>query len=131
LPDGTPGYSSPFSKGISTLSNAIALPIKAIIYSHSHYALGGGAMVDDPKSVMVIGHPQFNETVQANLAGGGAPSAIPELGPVLRARAAVQFNNFLPSDGEDAALAGRIDVKPFDFLPVTQTVKDGKTLDVD
>lgn len=30
-------------------------PIKAIIYSHSHYALGGGAMVDDPKSVLVLG----------------------------------------------------------------------------
>lgn len=32
-------------------------PIKAIIYSHSHYALAGCAMVDDPKMVMVIGHP--------------------------------------------------------------------------
>ena len=32
-------------------------PIKAIIYSHSHYALGGGAMVDEPTSVIVIGHP--------------------------------------------------------------------------
>ena len=34
-------------------------PIKAVIYSHSHYALAGGAMVDDPKSVMVIGHPKL------------------------------------------------------------------------
>jgi hypothetical protein len=48
-------------------------PIKAIIYSHSHYALGGGAMVDDPASVIVIGHPKLNETVTRNLQGGGAP----------------------------------------------------------
>ena len=87
-------------------------PIKAIIYSHSHYALAGGAMVDDPKSVMVIGHPKLNETVHANLQGGGAPSAIPELGPVLTARAAVQFSNFLPTEGPDATLAKRLQVKP-------------------
>ena len=105
-------------------------PIKAIIYSHSHYALGGGAMVDDPASVMVIGHPKLNETVQNNLAGGGAPSAIPELGPVLTARAAIQFSNFLPDDGEDATLAGRIKTKPFAILPVTHPVEDGEVLDV-
>ena len=51
-------------------------PIKAIIYSHSHYALGGGEMVDDPDSVMVIGHPKLNETVEANLQSGGDPSAL-------------------------------------------------------
>ncbi len=40
-------------------------PIKAIIYSHSHYALGGAALVDDPNSVMVIGHPKLNDTVKS------------------------------------------------------------------
>ena len=49
------------------------------------------------KSVMVIGHPKLNETVQANLQGGGAPSATPNLGPCCTARAAVQFSNFLPT----------------------------------
>lgn len=105
-------------------------PIKAIIYSHSHYALAGGAMVDDPRSVVVIGHPKLNETVKANLAGGGAPSAIPELGPVLTARLAVQFNNFMPDEGPDARLAAQLKVKEPAFLPVTQTVEDGQTLDV-
>jgi len=105
-------------------------PIKAFIYSHSHYALGTGAMVDDPKSVEVIGHPKLNETVAANLRGGGAPSAIPELGPVLTARAAVQFNNFLPDTGPDAGLAPGLQVKEFVFLPVTRTVEDGETLTV-
>ena len=42
-------------------------------------------MVDDPGSVEVIGHPEVNATVATNLRGGGAPSAIPELGPVLTA----------------------------------------------
>jgi alkyl sulfatase BDS1-like metallo-beta-lactamase superfamily hydrolase len=105
-------------------------PIKAIIYSHSHYALGGGAMVDDPKSVMVIGHPELNETVRTNIEGGGAPSAIPELGPVLTARAAVQFNNFLPREGPDAAIAARIAPKPPAFLSVNTPVQDGQTLNV-
>ena len=105
-------------------------PIKAIIYSHSHYALGGGAMVDDPKSVTVIGHPKLNDTVKVNLQGGGAPSAIPEIGPVLTARAAVQFSNFLPKEGADASLAPSIVVKATAFLPVTQPVEDGQTLEV-
>jgi alkyl sulfatase BDS1-like metallo-beta-lactamase superfamily hydrolase len=105
-------------------------PIKAIIYSHSHYALGTGPLVDDPKTVEIIGHPKLNETVEANLRGGGAPSAIPELGPVLTARAAVQFNNFLPTTGPDAGLAPGLTVKELSFLPATRTVEDGQTLTV-
>jgi alkyl sulfatase BDS1-like metallo-beta-lactamase superfamily hydrolase len=105
-------------------------PIKAIIYSHSHYALGGGAMVDDAKSIKVIGHPKLNDTIKANLEGGGAPSAIPELGPVLTARAAVQFNNFLPHEGPDASVGARIKLEPPAFLPVDIAVEDGQTLTV-
>jgi hypothetical protein len=104
-------------------------PIRAIFYSHSHYALGGGNMVDDSKSVMVLGHPKLNETVQANLQGGGAPSAIPEIGPVLTARAAIQFSNFLPTDGEDATLAAKLQVRAPAFLPVNRPVNDGETVD--
>ena len=106
-------------------------PVKAIIYSHSHYALGGGALVDNPDDVLVIGHPKLNETVENNLRGGGAPSAIPEVGPILSARATIQFNNFMPPDGPDAALAGKIEGgKPIAFLPATRTVKDGEELNV-
>ncbi len=103
-------------------------PIKAIIYSHSHYALGGGAMVDDPASVTVIGHQKLNETVKTNLEGGGAPSAIPELGPVLSARMLVQFSNFLPLEGEDASIAARIKIKEPAFLPVNTPVEDKQEL---
>ena len=106
-------------------------PVKAIIYSHSHYALGGGALVDNPDDVLVIGHPKLNETVENNLRGGGAPSAIPEVGPVLSARALIQFNNFMSPDGPDAALAGKIEGgKPIAFLPATRTVKDGEEWNV-
>lgn len=105
-------------------------PIKAIIYSHSHYAMGGGAMVDDPKSVMVIGHPLLNDTVQTNLQAGGAPAAIPELGPVLTARALMQFGMYMPKEGEDAWLSARIEFKPTAFLPATVTPRDGETLNV-
>jgi glyoxylase-like metal-dependent hydrolase (beta-lactamase superfamily II) len=55
-------------------------PIKVIIYSHSHYALGAGALVDNPDDVLIIGHPKVNETVESSLKGGGSPSAIPEVG---------------------------------------------------
>ncbi len=106
-------------------------PIKALIYSHSHYALGGPAMVDDPSSVMIIGHPKLEETIKSNLLSGGAPAAIPELGPVLTARAAVQFNNFLPKEGPDAPLGATIVVgEKVGFLPPTKTVEDGEIVDV-
>ena len=70
-------------KAIAEISDK---PIKAIIYSHSHYALGAGALVDNPDDVLVIGHPKLNETVQSSLQGGGSPSAIPEVGPIMTAR---------------------------------------------
>ena len=105
-------------------------PIKAIIYSHSHYALGGGAMVDDPKSVMVIGHEKLNDTVKENLQSGGLKATIPELGPVMSARATIQFSNFLPTEGPDATLAGKLEFKEPAFLPVTHPVKDGGKLTV-
>jgi alkyl sulfatase BDS1-like metallo-beta-lactamase superfamily hydrolase len=106
-------------------------PIKVIIYSHSHYALGGGALVDNPDDVMVIGHPTVNDTVKANLQGGGAPSVYGEIGPVLTARAVVQMNNFLPEEGPDARLGGVIPIgKPISFLPAMVTPEHGETMDV-
>ncbi len=106
-------------------------PIKVIIYSHSHYALGGGALVDNPKDVLVIGHPKLNETVKSSLQGGGSPSAIPEVGPIMTSRVLVQFNNFMPDKGPDGALSGKLELgKPIAFLPANKTVKDKEELDV-
>lgn len=106
-------------------------PVRVIIYSHSHYAVGGGAMVDDPANVMVIGHPTVNETVQANIQGGGAPSVYGEIGPVLTGRAVVQMNNLMPEEGPDARLGGVIPFgKPLAHLPATVTPEHGETMDV-
>ncbi len=106
-------------------------PIKVIIYSHSHYAMGAGALVDDPKDVLVIGHPKLNETVESSLQGGGAPSAIPEVGPILTARTMSHFGLLLPEEGPDAGVAPKLEMgKPIAFLPATKTVEDGEELDV-
>jgi alkyl sulfatase BDS1-like metallo-beta-lactamase superfamily hydrolase len=106
-------------------------PVKVIIYSHSHYALGAGALVDNPDDVLVIGHPKLNATVQTSMQGGGSPSAIPEVGPYMTPRVLIQLNNFLPEEGPDAALSGKLEIgKPTAFIPANRTVKDGEELDV-
>ncbi len=106
-------------------------PVKVIMYSHSHYALGGGVFVDNPDDVLVIGHPTLNETVQNNLSGGGAPSAIPEIGPILSARALIQFSNFMPEEGPDASLQTKLILgQPIDFLPVNKAVENGETMNL-
>ncbi len=106
-------------------------PVKVIIYSHSHYSLGAGALVDNPEDVLIIGHPTVNQTVETALQGGGSPSAIPEVGPYMTPRVLIQFNNFMPTEGPDAAMAGKLELgKPIAFLPANRTVEDGEILDV-
>lgn len=115
-------------KAIKTISDK---PVKAIIYSHSHYTLGAGAFVDNPEDVMVIGHTTLNETVEIMLQSGGGPSAIPEVGPLLTARLFSQFNLLLPDEGPDAGITPKLDMgKPIAFLPVTKTVEDGELVEV-
>jgi len=49
----------------------------------------------------------------------------------MTARVLVQFNNFMPTEGPDAALSGKLEVgKPVAFLPANKTVQDGEELDV-
>ena len=115
-------------KAIKTISDK---PIKVIIYSHSHYAMGAGALVDDPKDVLIIGHPKLNETVDSALKGGGISSAIPEVGPILTARTMSHFGLLLPEKGPDAGVSAKLDMgKPIAFLPATKTVEDGEELEV-
>ena len=115
-------------EAIETISDK---PIKVIIYSHSHYAMGAGALVDNPDDVLVIGHPKVNETVETSLQGGGAPSAIPEVGPILTARTMSHFGLLLPEEGPDAGVVAKLDMgKPVAFLPATKTVEDGEELEL-
>ena len=106
-------------------------PIKAIIYSHSHYTFGAGALVDNPDDVLIIGHPKVNETVKSALEGGGIPSSIPEVGPILTARTISHFGINLPEKGPDASVTPKLEMgKPIAFLPANKTVEDGETVDV-
>lgn len=105
-------------------------PIKVIIYSHSHYAYGAGALVDNPDDVLIIGHPKVNETIEASMRGGGAPSAIPEVGPTMTARLLIQFNAYVPEEGPDANMMAKLDVGEFAMLPANETVENGEELDV-
>jgi len=115
-------------KAIETISDK---PIKVIIYSHSHYAMGGGALVDNPDDVIVIGHPKLNESVDSALKSGGIPSAIPEVGPILTARTISQFGLLVPAEGPDAGVSPQLDLgKPIAFLPATRTVEDGEELEL-
>ncbi|HID92601.1 MAG TPA: MBL fold metallo-hydrolase [bacterium (Candidatus Stahlbacteria)] len=106
-------------------------PIKVIIYSHSHYSMGAGALVDNPEDVLIIGHPKVNETVERSLRGGGVSSAIGEVGPILTARTISHFGLLLPEKGSDAGVAAKLEMgKPTAFLPANKTVEDGEELEV-
>ena len=113
-----------FSQEIKKLSPK---PVKAIIYSHSHYPHGASAIADGNKDVMVIGHPMINRNV---MTVGGLGTFFPELAPLQMARAAEQFNNYTPRQGPDAAVSGIIEFKEKGFLPVTRSVQDGEILTV-
>ncbi len=106
-------------------------PIIAIIYTHSHYALGAAAMVDNPKDVMIVGHPMVDQVVKENLESGGLKATIPELGPVMSARASIQFNNHLPTEGEDAPIGTKLEFHTPAYLQTTKTVQDGEKLTID
>ena len=105
-------------------------PIIAAIYTHSHYCMGTGVMVDNPKTAILIGHQKLNETVQNNFRSGGAIAQIPELGPVLTARQLIQFSNFLPDTGRDGLLGQRYRIKENAFLPANKTVDNGEIVKI-
>ncbi len=116
-------------KAIRTVSKK---PVKAIIYGHSHTVLGAGVLTEgNDKDVMVIGHPDLNEVVEANLQGGGAPAFYPELGPYLTGRGVIQFNAYMPEEGPDAFAVPLVLHPPESaFLPVNTPVQDGQEMTV-
>ena len=115
-------------KAVRTVSKK---PVKAIIYGHSHTTFGAGVFAEGNKDVMIIGHPNLNAVVEQNVKGGGAPAFFPELGPYLTARAAIQFNAFLPDKGPDAWVTPMVLAAPdMAFLPVNTPVEDGQEMTV-
>ncbi len=117
-----------FLEAIRTFSDK---PVKVIIYGHSHTCFGAGVLAEGNKDVMVIGHPGLNAVVEQNLKGGGAPAYFPELGPYLTARAVIQFNAYMPSEGPDAWVGPLLlPVSEMAFLPVNTPVEDGEIMTV-
>ena len=70
-------------------------PIKAIIYGHSHIVFGAEVLAEGNEDIQVIGHPNLNAVVEANMKAAGAPAYFQELGPYLTARMLIQFNAFM------------------------------------
>lgn len=73
-------------------------PIVAVIYSHSHYVNGTGALLGDDRSAKIIGHPRLN----GNMEMGGSGSLFPETAPLQISRTLQQFNYYSPESGPDA-----------------------------
>jgi alkyl sulfatase BDS1-like metallo-beta-lactamase superfamily hydrolase len=107
-------------------------PVKAIIYGHSHTAIGAGVLAEGNTDVMVIGHPDLNSVVKANLRSGGAPAYFPEIGPYLTARLAIQFNAYTPTEGPDAWVLPLILPLKLEsaFLPVNTPVENMQEMTV-
>lgn len=103
-------------------------PIHTVIYSHAHYAFGTQAFADAYQGELtVIGHPKLNHNISASL---GMGADIPELAPVLTARALQQFSVFLPSEGPDAEGKSPIG-KTQGFVPVNTPVSHGQAMTID
>ncbi|SMC92653.1 Alkyl sulfatase BDS1, metallo-beta-lactamase superfamily [Desulfocicer vacuolatum DSM 3385] len=101
-------------------------PIKAVIYSHSHYTQGTSALIQGESDVMIIGHPNLNE----NMKTSGLGSYFPELEPLQLARAMQQVNMFLPKEGPDAKYGLYLELNERGFVPVNTPVKNGQILNV-
>ena len=116
-------------EAIRTISDK---PIKAIIYGHSHTAFGARVLAEGNEDIQVIGHPNLNAVVEANMKAAGAPAYFPEIGPYLTARMLIQFNAFMPKEGPDAWVVPTTLPANFDsaFLPVNTPVEDGQVMTV-
>lgn len=103
---------------LSDIRKISAKPVTAIIYSHWHYVWGAGVIADGNAQVEIVAHPNLPK----NLAFPDLP--IPELDIVQSVRAMQQFNNFMPAEGQDAAIAPLMDFKPERaMLPPTRLVQ--------
>ena len=106
-------------------------PVKAIIYGHSHTCMGAGVLAEGNEDVMIIGHPGLNAVVEQNAKAGGSPAYFQEIGPYLTARALIQFNTFMPSEGPDAwVVPTNLTDMEAAFLPVNTPVEDGQVMTV-
>ncbi|MDD2058520.1 MBL fold metallo-hydrolase [Pseudomonas sp. GD03860] len=99
-------------------------PIKALIYSHSHYTKGARTLLEGEKDVLTIGHPKLNE----NMKIGGLGSYYPEVEPLQRSRAYQHAQIALPEQGPDGKAGFAVSIGESGFVPVNTPVQHGEEL---
>ncbi|MGF6773569.1 alkyl sulfatase BDS1-like metallo-beta-lactamase superfamily hydrolase [Paraburkholderia sp. GAS199] len=106
-------------------------PIKAIVYSHNHYAHGTQAFVREAPDAMIIGHHEVNRHLAEISTGFASGGEFPEAVPALTARYERQFALHLPPTGPDTGLAAIIPPgRAKGTVPATHLVHDGDELTV-
>ena len=106
-------------------------PIKAVIYSHNHYAHGTRPFIDDSPDAIVIGHHDVNRFLGEISTGFASGGEFPEAVPALTARYERQFALHLPPQGADTGLAAIIPPgKPKGTVQATHLVQDGQRMNV-
>ncbi|WP_233888298.1 alkyl sulfatase dimerization domain-containing protein [Paraburkholderia flagellata] len=104
-------------------------PIKAIVYSHNHYAHGTQAFTREAPDAMIIGHHQVNRHLAEISTGFASGGEFPEAVPALTARYERQFALHLPQQGPDTGLAAIIPPgRAKGTAPATHLVHDGDEL---
>ncbi|WP_281615992.1 alkyl sulfatase dimerization domain-containing protein [Flammeovirga sp. SubArs3] len=104
-------------------------PVKTVIYSHAHYVWGTTSLLEGQQTYNIIGHANLNKNIKESK---GLGSSVPELAPVLTARAYEQFDIYTPNEGDDAPLfSSPIGKNEKGFMPVTTPVEDGEELTID
>lgn len=106
-------------------------PIKAIIYSHNHYAHGTQAFLRDAPDAIIIGHHEVNRHLTEIATGFASGGEFPEAIPALTARYEKQFALHLPQSGPDTGLAAIIPPGRVKGTALaTHLVHDGDEMDV-
>ncbi len=106
------------------------LPVKAVIYTHSHYCRGASAYIpkDNPESVQVWGH----ERVHYNYTQGR-----PEIFPTYVRKISTQMGNHCPAEGPDAppnaGLGGEYHTSAgrYGYVQPTHTVSEPTDIEID
>lgn len=83
-------------------------PIKAIVYSHNHYAHGTQAFLREAPDALVIGHHDVNQHLNEIVTGFASGGEFPEAIPALTARYERQFALHLPAEGPDTGIGAII-----------------------
>jgi alkyl sulfatase BDS1-like metallo-beta-lactamase superfamily hydrolase len=92
-----------------------AAPIRAVIYTHYHYASGTAALIPHGERVQIYAHPNLDRN---------HAEAISELATIKHRRVSAQAGHTLPSEGPDADSAGTTVANrgSHGYLPPTQTI---------